>query len=157
MHHNWCHKDSCVAIDKRSVCVTLLKNIWLHTLSHLKNIKPSRYLCFACQNKSVIMYASTEEEKLHATGAYMKNIRKAQREREFYNECMRKCKASIETSNIVPGANSSDISDIHYIFDFSHLISSYLHTPFFLSRSALYISLHQRKYSVWYIWYSITK
>ena len=56
----------------------------------------------------------------------MEHIRKAQREREFYNECMRKCKESIETSNIVPGANvpnSSDISDIHYIFDFSQLFS----------------------------------
>ena len=97
-------------------------------MSHVKIIKPRSDLCYSCKkHRDSVSSAATEEEKLEAAGAYMDHIRKAQGEREFYNECIRKCKVSIETSNIVPGAhnvtNSNDIPDIHYIFYFSQQFS----------------------------------
>ena len=102
---------------------------------------------FPCQKHcDNVSSAATEEEKLQATGAYMEHIRKAQREREFYNECMRKCKESIETSNIVPGANvsnTSDISNMHYISLTSHNTSPY---PICRSRSELRSLTHLPSY-----------
>ena len=86
VHIHSIYKDSCITSDKRPVGLTLFKNIWLHTLSHIKIIKPRRDLCFAFQkHRDNVSSAATEEEKLQATGAYMEQIRKAQREREFYN------------------------------------------------------------------------
>ena len=128
VHIHSVYKDSCIASDKRPVGLTLFKNIWSHTLSHIKIIKPRSDLCYLCKkHRDNVSSAATEEEKLQAAGAYMEHIRKAQAEREFYNECMRKCKESVEAINIVPGRehvpNSNDISDIHYLFDFSQQFS----------------------------------
>ena len=127
VHIHSVYKESCIASEKRPVGLTLFKNIWSHTLSHIKIIKPRSDLCFACQkHRDSVSSAVTEEEKLRATGAYMDHIRKAQRERDFYNECMRKCKESVTASNIMPGTNqpnSTDLSDIHYLFDFSQVFA----------------------------------
>ena len=75
VHIHSVYKDSCLACDKRPVGLTLLKNIWLHTLSHIKIIEPRSDLCFACQKRrDNISSAATEEEKLQATCAYMEHI-----------------------------------------------------------------------------------
>ena len=84
-------------------------------------------LCISCQkHRDGVCSALTEEEKIRATGASMDHIRKAQREREFYNECMRKCKEPVEASIIIPGTSqpsSTVLSDIHYLFDVSQVFA----------------------------------
>ena len=55
VHVHSVYKDSCIASDKRPVGLTLFKNTWLHTLSHIKIIKPRSDLYFHVKS-IVIMY-----------------------------------------------------------------------------------------------------
>ena len=97
-------------------------------MCHIKIIKFRSDLCFACQNhRDSVCSALKEEEKLRATGAYMDHINKDQRERDFYNECMRRCNESVKASNIIPGTSqpsSTALSDIHYLFDVSQVFAN---------------------------------
>ncbi|KAK3106530.1 hypothetical protein FSP39_022025 [Pinctada imbricata] len=134
--------------ESRHVGLTLFKNIWQHTLPHIQIMKPRSDLCFKCQqHREQISAAVTENEKLVAISAFTEHIQQAQNERDFYNSCIRKSKDKLSAVNIQPGhhqPDSSDLTDIHYIFDYAQLFLF----PHSLQPQDLYISLHIAEFSV---------
>ncbi|KAK3105662.1 hypothetical protein FSP39_002952 [Pinctada imbricata] len=120
------HKQYVISCgESRHVGLTLFKNIRQHTLPHIQIMKPRSDLCFKCQqHREQISAAVTENEKLAAISAFTEHIQQAQNERDFYNSSIRKSKDKLSAVNFQPGhyqPNSSDLIDIHYIFDYSQL------------------------------------
>lgn len=107
---------SCEEACVRAVGLSTLKKIWLNCLPHIKIATPKDDVCGTCEKiRKEIVDSVTEESKLEAANKMRDHVLLAQKERELYNNCIRK---SRETHN-----NDSRDKYTHYTFDFSQNVS----------------------------------
>lgn len=94
----------------RSVKYSTFCNIWNHCLPHVKIAKPKDDVCSTCEKlRKLIMDSVTEEEKLESTLKMQEHIHKAQEERGFYNDCVKRARDTFNGEN----------KFVHYTFDYS--------------------------------------
>ncbi|XP_052250406.1 uncharacterized protein LOC127857785 [Dreissena polymorpha] len=107
------YSTTCTNQQVRALRLTAFKDVWRTCLPHVRIASPRDDVCATCEKmRHGVMDAITEEEKLLAVDALKTHILQAQREREVYNECLRK---------------SSEENFVHFTFDFSQSVTMFHH------------------------------
>ncbi|KAH3812649.1 hypothetical protein DPMN_141086 [Dreissena polymorpha] len=108
--------ESCREAGVRSLQRTAFCEIWKSCLCHIRIASPRDDVCATCEgHRKNIMKAIEESEKLEAAENFKQHVINAQKERELYNDCVKRAK---ETCIL-----SSDKRTNHYTFDFSQNVS----------------------------------
>ncbi|KAH3714846.1 hypothetical protein DPMN_057548 [Dreissena polymorpha] len=108
--------ESCREAGVRSLQRTAFCEIWKSCLCHIRIASPRDDVCATCEGqRKNIMKAIEESEKLEAAENFKQHVINAQKERELYNDCVKRAK---ETCIL-----SSDKRTNHYTFDFSQNVS----------------------------------
>ncbi|KAH3836727.1 hypothetical protein DPMN_110101 [Dreissena polymorpha] len=108
------YQTSCTEAGSRVMEITAFKEIWRMCLPHIRIAGPRDDVCAKCETlRRGVMDAVTDEEKLTATDSFRIHILLAQKERDVYNDCIRKSKE----------ANEGPDGYVHFTFDFSQNVS----------------------------------
>ncbi|XP_052218067.1 uncharacterized protein LOC127835668 [Dreissena polymorpha] len=108
------YQTSCTEAGSRVIEITAFKEIGRMCLPHIRIAGPRDDVCAKCETlRRGVMDAVTEEEKLTATDSFRNHILLAQKERDVYNDCIRKSKE----------ANEGPDRYVHFTFDFSQNVS----------------------------------
>ena len=99
----------------RAVKYSTFCNIWYQCLPHIKIAKPRDDVCATCEKlRKTVVDSVTEEEKLESLNNMKQHITNAQRERDVYNECVKRAR---ETADL------NEERFVHYTFDFSQSVA----------------------------------
>ncbi|XP_070556136.1 uncharacterized protein [Ptychodera flava] len=107
---------------KQHVGETTFRNIWLSCVPHIQKMEPCTDVCAKCEQfRNNLKYAVTEDDKLINSLSFSEHILKAQNERKFLNECIRKAQDELRDRDFsLPAtACSQDLYSVHYTFDFA--------------------------------------
>ncbi|XP_060600079.1 uncharacterized protein LOC132753609 isoform X1 [Ruditapes philippinarum] len=108
------YKQSCSDPRVRALELTSFKDIWRTCLPHIRIASPKDDVCATCEKlRRQISGTVTEDVTLETTTALRDHVLLAQKERDLYNECIRR---SVDTRD-------SEEKFVHLTFDFSQNVS----------------------------------
>ena len=123
------HKEYLQACQENNICVlrlTSFKRTWAQCVPHIKIASPREDVCQKCEQiHKKITESVSEEDKMRTTTELQEHIQKAQRERDLYKQTIADSKAEVpiqRPEGPIPPC-TTDLSKVHYTFDYSQQVS----------------------------------
>ncbi|XP_061178380.1 uncharacterized protein LOC133187022 [Saccostrea echinata] len=121
------YKSACDTDDVRKVEYHTFTNIWNSCCSHVKICGPRFGVCHKCELlRKRVLDARSEEDKLEALREFQNHIDIAQKERYLYKKLVKDSLEELQDIDRQEHHNqplSSDMTKVHYTFDFSQSVA----------------------------------
>ncbi|XP_060577599.1 uncharacterized protein LOC132734769 [Ruditapes philippinarum] len=122
------YQQACVEAGVRCLGITTFKCVWKQCLPHIKIMTAKDDVCHKCEIiRKRVADAINEMDKLEAANDLREHIQDAQRERQVYRQTIEEAREEMRHTSVTVNRPAqpctSDLSKVHYTFDYSQNVT----------------------------------